>query len=70
MKERIKRWRRPALFILGGALAGLAWHYLEGCSGNTCTIAASPVNSMLYMAVIGWLLSVALAPGCRGNCRR
>lgn len=24
MKERIKRWRRPALFILGGALAGLA----------------------------------------------
>ena len=47
MKERIKRWRRPALFILGGALAGLAWHYLVGCSGNTCTIAASPVNSML-----------------------
>ena len=70
MKERIKRWRRPALFTLGGALAGLAWHYLVGCAGNSCAIAASPVNSMLYLAAAGWLLSVAFAPGCRGDCRR
>ena len=50
MKERLKRWLRPALFTLGGALAGL--------------------GSMLYMGVVGWLLSGAFGAGCRGSCKR
>ena len=38
MKERLKRWLRPALFTLGGALAGLGYYYLVGCSTGACAI--------------------------------
>ena len=34
MKERLKKWLRPALFTLGGAGAGLAYYYLVGCSSG------------------------------------
>ena len=53
-----KRWIRPALFFAGGALAGLAWYQLFGCNG-TCVISSSPVRSMLYLGVLGWLLGIA-----------
>lgn len=65
MKLRIKNWLRPVLFALGGALAGLAWYKLVGCSTGSCAITSSPVNSMLYMALVGWLLSGVFSP-----CRR
>ena len=42
MKERLKRWLRPALFTLGGALAGLGYYYLVGCSTGSCAIASNP----------------------------
>lgn len=61
MKEPLKRWLRPALFTLGGALAGLGYHLLVGCSGGSCAIAASPWASMAYVGLIGWLLSGLLA---------
>ena len=28
---KIKKWIRPTLFTLGGALAGLAYYYFIGC---------------------------------------
>lgn len=62
MREIMKKWLRPALFILGGALAGLAYYALVGCSTGTCAITASPLRSMVYMGLVGWLLSVALRP--------
>lgn len=62
MREIMKKWLRPALFILGGALAGLAYYALVGCSTGTCAITASPLRSMVYMGLVGWLLSIALRP--------
>ena len=59
MKEAGKRWLRPVLFALGGALAGLGYYALVGCSTGSCAITSSPVNSMVYMAVVGWLLSLS-----------
>lgn len=55
---KIKKLIRPALFIIGGALAGLIYYLAVGCPTGTCAITSSPVNSMLYMAVVGALLSV------------
>ncbi|HIT32723.1 MAG TPA: hypothetical protein IAC25_07820 [Candidatus Enterenecus stercoripullorum] len=55
---RVKRWIRPALFLAGGGLAGLAWYQFFGCNG-TCAISSSPVRSMLYLGVLGWLLGIA-----------
>ena len=47
MKKKLKKWLRPVLFTLGGALMGL----------GSCAITASPVNTILYMGLMGWLLS-------------
>ena len=57
MKKYLKKRPRPAVFTLGGALAGLGYYALVGCSTGSCAITASPVNTMLYMGLIGWLLS-------------
>ena len=48
---------RPVLFTLGGALMGLGYYALVGCSTGSCAITASPVNTILYMGLMGWLLS-------------
>lgn len=61
-------WLRPLLFTGGGALAGLAYYWLVGCSTGTCAITSSQVNSMLYMGLIGWLLSGIFGKGCNGGC--
>ena len=48
----MKNWLRPALFILGGALAGLGYYALVGCSTGACAITSSPLRSMVYMGLI------------------
>ena len=60
MRERTKSWLRPALFALGGALAGLAYYYGIGCSSGICPITSTPLISMAYVGVIGWLLSCVI----------
>ena len=70
MKTRMKKWLRPALFTLGGALAGLGYYYLVGCSTGSCAITSSPINSMIYMGFVGWLLSGACGSCRGGSCKR
>ncbi len=69
MRGIMKNWLRPALFILGGALAGLGYYALVGCSTGACAITSSPLRSMVYMGLIGWLLSIALRP-CKSSCKK
>lgn len=70
MKERTKKWLRPVLFTLGGALAGLVYYYAVGCSTGSCIITSSPFTSMAYMALIGALLSGATGSCCGGGCKK
>ena len=51
----MKKFVRLGLFVLMGALVGLGYYYLFGCSGS-CTVAASPWMTMTYVGVIGALL--------------
>lgn len=51
-----KKILRLCLFVAGGALAGLGYYYLFGCSGN-CAVTASPWMTMAYVGIIGGLLS-------------
>ena len=68
MKAKLKKWIRPVLFTLGGALAGLAYYHFVGCVTGTCPITSNPVSSMGYMGLIGWLLSGAFGKGCESGC--
>lgn len=68
MKEKTKRWLRPALFAAGGALAGFSYYYFIGCATGSCPITANPISSMIYMSVLGWLLSGVLEKECEGGC--
>ena len=52
----MKKYLRPLTFIATGALAGLGYYYLFGCSGN-CVVTSSPWMTMAYMGIIGGLLS-------------
>jgi len=67
MKIKLKKLR-PLLFTLLGALTGLAYYYFIGCANGTCAISSHPVNSMLYMALLGWLISQLFEGGCKDEC--
>lgn len=64
MKQLLIKWRRPMLFTAVGALAGLAYYGFVGCSTGSCVITASPVRTMIYTGLIGWLLSGVFGKGC------
>lgn len=68
MKEKTRKWLRPVLFTLAGALAGLGYYYIAGCSTGTCPITANPVITMLYMGVIGLLLSGIFQKEAKCKC--
>ena len=57
--RRMKQWLRLGLFVAGGALAGLGYYYLVGCSGN-CAVTSSPWMTMFYVGIIGALLSAVV----------
>ena len=68
MKEKIKKWLKPVLFIVGGALVGLAYYYLVGCSTRACSLTSNLFITMAYMGFIGWLFSGIFGKGCSGSC--
>lgn len=68
MKEKGKKWMRPALFTIGGVLAGLAYYHFIGCATGSCPITSNPVSSMVYMGLIGWLLSGVFGKGREDGC--
>ena len=43
-------------FALGGGLMGLLLYRLFGCDGGNCIITSSPLITILYVGIIGWLV--------------
>lgn len=68
VKMKIKNWIRPLLFTIVGALVGLGYYYVVGCSTGSCPITSNPIITMIYMGVVGLLLSGLFAKGCGGKC--
>lgn len=68
MKKKMKKWLKPMLFTAGGAMAGLAYYYFIGCSSGTCPLTSHPLVTMVYMGLIGWLLSGIGGKGCGDKC--
>ena len=52
----MKKYLRVPMFVAAGALLGLGYYYLFGCSGS-CAVTSDPWMTMAYMGVIGGLLS-------------
>lgn len=69
MKTKLLYKLHSLIFILGGALVGLAYYYLINCAAGSCPITANPVVTMLYTALIGWLFGQVLRkePVCKCN---
>ena len=68
MKLKLKKWLRPFLFTVGGALAGLGYYYAVGCSTGSCPITSNPIITMIYMGVVGLLLSELFGKRGDGKC--
>ena len=64
-KKKYKKWLRPVLFTLGGALAGLAYYFLVGCNSGSCAIASNPIVTSVYVGIIGLVLSGVFAKEAR-----
>lgn len=68
MWKKLKKLLKPALFTVGGALAGLLYYYFVGCASGTCPLTSHPLVTMAYMGLVGWLLSGIFGKGCSGKC--
>lgn len=60
MMERLlnilkRNWTYLAGAVSGGIAGYLYWYFI-GCSSGTCPITASPINSLIWGAVLGGLL--------------
>jgi xanthine/uracil permease len=57
MKKLIKKYRIELIGLAIGTLLGWLYWYFIGCSSGTCAITSSPLNSSIYGAIMGVLLS-------------
>ncbi len=65
MKQKMKKWLsiRTLLFTLLGMLAGYLYYRFVGCVNGTCFISSDPVISMIYMGLLGFLISGLFGKG-------
>ena len=70
MIKKIKiLWQAGGLFkiltgVIVGAVLGYSYYYFIGCKTGTCAITGHPLNSTLYGAVMGLIITF---PGKRKN---
>ena len=68
MKDWVKKHLRVLVFTLSGVVAGLLYHLTVGCSTGSCVISENPFSSMLYMGLIGLVLSGLFEKGGKDRC--
>ena len=52
-----QKYKRDLIGITLGAVAGFLYWKFVGCSSGTCMITSKPINSTLYGALMGFLIS-------------
>ena len=52
------KWIKKVAFVFLGSVAGYAYYYFIGCTGNSCPITGSPYISTAYGMMIGFVLSL------------
>ena len=56
MKGFIKKNRLKITGIVAGGIGGFAYYYFVGCASGTCPITSNPYISILYGALMGYLI--------------
>ncbi len=54
---KTRRWFKLTIGVVVGAILGYLYYFFIGCRTGTCAITSSPVNSMVYGAVMGLILT-------------
>lgn len=62
MKKLLSKYWIRIIGILLGALGGYIYYIKIGCNTGTCPITSDPTNSMLYGALMGFLLFGLFTP--------
>lgn len=64
-KHNMEFLQKHKLKIIGavlGAIGGYAYYYFIGCSSGTCPITSNPYISVLYGALMGYLVFDMIKP--------
>ncbi|HOG05879.1 MAG: DUF6132 family protein [Paludibacter sp.] len=56
VKEFIKKNILKIIGVLVGTVSGYLYYHFVGCKSGTCPITSNPYISILYGAVLGYLL--------------
>lgn len=65
---KIKKLLRPFVFTVCGGICGFLYYYYVGCRNGTCAITSTPINSIVYVGLIGLLVSQLFERGCDKEC--
>ncbi len=52
----LKKYKLSLIGVAVGAIGGYLYYHFVGCNSGTCAITSRPVNSTLYVALMGGLL--------------
>ncbi len=57
MKNFLKKYLIQIIVTLVGATGGFLYYYFIGCSSGSCPITSNPYISIIWGAVMGYLIS-------------
>jgi hypothetical protein len=56
MRKFIRKNSRKITGAVVGGIGGFVYYYIVGCSTGTCPITSNPYISILYGAIVGYLV--------------
>jgi len=57
MKQILKKHWLRIVGIIVGAIGGFLYYYFVGCASGTCPITSNPYISVIYGAIMGYLVA-------------